>query len=164
VGERTTTINGTVPSSSDVRVDVKLYEGRQVTIVDISAINWKRMVEVGQKRRLDGSIGGTTRGRGSFEASMTLFEEGWAELEAALAEVDPSNISLVQFQVTGLWTPPKQTRLRKVEIKGVRILEDGFQNAEGVDPSTTELKLDPTEIVSYPDARGPGNYLIGGPR
>jgi hypothetical protein len=160
---RTTTINGTVPSSSDVRVDVKLYDGASVSIVDVSAINWKRIVEVGTKRRIDGSIGGTTRGRASYEADMSLFEEGYAELEAALAAVDPSNISLVQFAITALWTPPRQVRQRKVEIKGVRILEDGFQNAEGVDPSMTEIKLNPTVIVSYPDARGPGNYLLGGP-
>jgi len=160
---RTQTINGTVPSSADIVLSVKLYDGPEIKIVDVSDVSWKRTVEVGQKRRLNGEKAGRTRGKGDYEASLKLFEEGWAELEAALAQVDPSNISLVQFQIVALWTPPSMTRMRKAEIKGARILEDGFSNPEGVDPSMTELKLDPLIIASYPDARGPATYLIGGP-
>lgn len=155
------TIQGVPASWADIRTTVTLHEGRSIEIEDLSALSWKRVVETEQTRGAGGAIRGTPRGQASYEAGATFLESGVAQLEAALAEVDAENISLVEFSIVAIWTPPRAVRNRKVEIFGVRLIEDGFSNALGVEASSSELKFLPTLIISYPDAKGPGNTLLG---
>lgn len=162
MGARTTTINGVVPSSSDVSIEVKLNGGGVVKIVDLKTIDWSREVEIGEKRRMDGTVGGSTRGRSKNEGAMSLFEEAWAELETALMSVN-RQISLVQFQVNALWTPPLAVRQRKAIIPGCRIVGDAVKNADNVDATVFDIKLYVPKVLSFPDARGNSNTLIGEP-
>ena len=107
-----------------------------------------------------GRIRGKTTGQGAYEASVNLLEAGVAQLEQALAEIDAGNISLVEFMISGIWTPPRARRNRKVEILNCALIEDGFSNALGPDETASEIKLLTDDIIHYPDAKGPGNRLI----
>lgn len=154
-------VQGTPVSWADLRIVITIPEsGRKFEVEDIVDLSWKRMVERKQVRGARGKIRGNTTGQPSYEASAKLPEAGVTQLEQALASVSPGNISLVEFDIVGLWTPPRARRNRKVEIFGCSILEDGFANALGVDEATAEYKFQPTKIVHYPDAKGPGNTLL----
>lgn len=134
--------------------------GPKVVLEDFTALSWKRTVERAQVRGKKGTIRGNTTGQPGYEASATLLEADVTKLEQALMVVDRSNISLVEFQITCIWTPPRARRNRKVEIFGCQILEDGFTNALGVDAASSEYKFMPTKILHYPDAKGPPNTLL----
>lgn len=156
MADRTATINGAVPSWADLSFDFTLYEGKNVRISDISALNFAENIEVGEKRGAGGRLRGTTRGQGTPEASATLYQEGWDQLEDALAEVDPDNMSLVYLTVRLLWTPPGSSRIDRVEIVGSRITGLSSSNAEGVDPSQREITFKPIRIKTN------GRQLLGG--
>lgn len=154
--DRNVSINGVVPSWADLSFTLSIYEGRDIVITDISALNWASNVEVGEKRGTGGHLRGTTRGQASYEASATFYADGWFEVEEALGEVNASNISLVKFSIGALWTPPGSTRIHTCNIDGARVISDGSSNAEGVDPSAREITFSPMRIISN------GKALLGG--
>jgi hypothetical protein len=155
--DRSTSINGVVPSWADLKFSLSIYDGRELAVItDISALNWASTVEVGEKRGAGGILRGHTRGQPSYEASATFYADGWVEVEEALAEVNRSNISLVRFSILALWTPPGTTRIHRCEIDGARVIGDSSSNAEGVDPSAREITFAPLRIISN------GTALLGG--
>jgi hypothetical protein len=145
------------PSWADIAVTSTIYDGPLLEMADISAINWSRTVEVGEKRGASGGrVMARTTGSLSQEASMTLYKSGYLRFIGALKDVAPSRgnqklISLVVFDVMIEYTPPGSDDIFRTKIKGCRLLGDSADAAEGTDASVVELTLSPIEIVNIVD-------------
>jgi hypothetical protein len=157
-----TKIQGNVASWADLTMEVSGPDITTIQVVDFTALTWKRTVERKLVRAQGGQFRGKTTGQPGFEVSFSLLENGSATLKKALAQVDPENISLVEFNITALWTPPKSRRIRKVEIFDCGLTEDGIASALGPDETIEECKVDCLDIVDYPDSKGPGTRLLAG--
>jgi hypothetical protein len=156
-----TKIQGNVASWADFKVKVSGPDIATLELVDLTALSWKRTVERKLVRAQGGQFRGRTTGQPGFEVSFACLENGSAALKKCLSQVDPDNLSLVEFNIAGLWTPPRSRRIRKVEIFDCALSEDGIASAIGPDETIEELKVDCLDILDYPDSKGPPTRLLG---
>ncbi len=155
-----TTIQGNPTSWADLKTVIAVPNGPTIEIEDMTALSWKRMVERKKVRGSGGRFRGMTTGQADFEVSASFLEAGSAALKSALAQVDPDNLSQIEFSIVAIWTPPRSRRNRKVEIFKACLTEDGIASALGPDETIEELKIETLDIIDYPDAKGPGTRLL----
>ncbi len=151
-------LDGITPSYADIKVT---FSGTDLTILemdDIKSINTGTTVEVGEKRGASGGrVMKRTTGSAKYEASATLYREGYQKLlrqlkgKAPLRRGNQRAISLVHFQVKVSHTPPGSTEVFEYVIKGCRLLGRDLNSAEGNDADTVDIKLNPIEIADIID-------------
>lgn len=147
-------LNDVEPSWADIGVSATIDGGSLLDMVDIKGIKWGRKVEVGEKRGASGGrVMARTTGQGSQEASMTLYRSGMRKLVKGLIAKAPTRgnqaiISLVSFDIVVQHTPPGESEIYEVHIKGCRYLGDDDDMKEGTDPDTLEVTLNPIEIAN----------------
>jgi len=148
------TLNGFAPSWADISTSFSVSGGPILEMADYAGIKWKRSVEVGEQRGASGGIVlNTTVGSASQEASATLYRSGHRKLIRSLASVAPSRgnqkrISLVGFTIVILHTPPGESDIYTVEIRGCRLIGDDAQMQEGPDADKLEISLNPKQVVN----------------
>ncbi len=140
-------LDGIAPSWADVIVRCSPVGAPLIEMKDIKAINTSRDVELGEQRA-GGRVKKRTSGSGKADASMTLYKEGHQKLERALANVPGcpvrGNEYLIRFVHFGIqiqYTPPGSTEIYEKRLKGVCVIGDSENGAEGTDANTVEVKL-----------------------
>lgn len=150
-------LNGVAPSWADIIVKCELFDGPLLDVVDIAAINTSTAVEVGAQR---GASGGRvlkrTTGQVDYEASLTLYRDGYQKLIRNLAAAAPSRgnqklMSLVHFNIQVQHTPPGSAEVFEYLVKGCRITGRTLNGAEGTDADQVEVPLSVIEIVDIID-------------
>lgn len=153
------TLNDIEPSWADIAVTASVTGGALLDIADIAALKWSRKVEVGEKRGASGGrVMARTTGQASYEASATLYRSGMRSMLKALAAVAPTRgsqqiVSLVSFDILVQHTPPGESEIYQVKIKGCRYLGDSDDMKEGMDPDKIEITLNPIEIANIIDGK-----------
>lgn len=154
------TLNDIEPSWADISVTFSPIgaagapPGNPLEMIDIAAIKWSRKVEVGVRRGASGGrIMARTTGEGSQEASATLYRSGLRRLIKMLMTNAPTRgnqviIGNVAFDVLIQHTPPGETEIYVVKIKGCRYLGDSDDMKEGTDADKLEVTLNPIEVVN----------------
>ncbi len=148
------TLNDIEPSWADIAVTATVSGGSLLSIADIASIKWTRKVEVGEKRGASGGrVMARTTGQASYEASATLYRSGMRNLLKALVATAPTRgnqaiVSLVAFDILIQHTPPGESEIYQVKIKGCRYLGDSDDMKEGMDPDKVEVTLNPIEIAN----------------
>ncbi len=100
-----------------------------------------------------------TTGSVSNEASITFYRSGLQKLLRELAKFAPTRangqkvLSLVHFGVQVQHTPLGDVEIYDRRWKGVRILGDTHDNAEGTDADTIEVPVSVIEIVDIIDGQ-----------
>lgn len=150
-------LDGIAPSWADIIVRISPDGAPLIEMKDIVAINTGTTVEVGELR---GASGGRvikrTRGAVSYEASMTLYREGYQKLCRGIMGLAPLRgnqrlVSLVHFQVQVQHTPPGSSEIFEYRVKGCRMLGRTANGTEGVDADQVEVSLSPIEIADVID-------------
>lgn len=160
------TLDGATPSWADINIALAISGNRAgqpsgplVKMTEIAAIKWSRKVDVGDQRGTSGGrIMKRTTGQGSQEASATFYRPGMRALLKALGRVAPTRgnqivISGVRYTIDIQHTPPGETEIYHVRIKGCRYLGDDDDMKEGADPDKIEITLNPIEIVNVIDGK-----------
>lgn len=151
-------LNDIAPSWADIGVNFAVSGGAVLDMADIKSLKWSRKSEVGEQRGASGGrVMARTTGSGSQEASAVLYRSGMRKLIKGLMAQAQTNglvrgnqviISLVSFDITIQHTPPGETEIYEVHIKGCRYLGDSDDMKEGNDADTIELTLNPIEIAN----------------
>lgn len=147
-------LDGVEPSWADIATTFTIGGGALLAMTDIAAIKWSRKVEVGEKRGASGGrVMARTTGQGSQEATATLYRSGMRKLIKGLMAKAPTRgnqviISGVAYDILIQHTPPGETEIYQVKIKGCRYLGDTDDMKEGTDPDKLEILLNPVEIVN----------------
>lgn len=155
-------LNDVAPSWADIGITATVSGGDLLEMVDVAALKWSRKVEVGEKRGTSGGrVMARTTGQGSQEASITLYRSGRRRLLRSLMAKAPTRgnqklISLVSFDILINHTPPNETDIYTVKIKGCRYLGDADDLKEGTDADKLEINVNPIEIVDIID----GNEVV----
>lgn len=153
------TLNDVEPSWADIGVTFTVGGGDLLEMVDIAGIKWSRKVDVGERRGASGGrVMARTTGSGSQEASASLYRSGLRRLIKSLMAKAPTRgnqvaIGLVAFDIMIQHTPPGETEIYVVKIKGCRYLGDADDMKEGTDADKVELTLNPIEIVNIIDGK-----------
>lgn len=147
-------LNDIEPSWADIAVTFTINGGALIQMADIAALKWSRKVEVGEKRGASGGrVMARTTGQGSQEASATLYRSGLRNLMKGLMAQAPTRgnqvvISLPAFDILIQHTPPGESEIYQVKIKGCRYLGESDDMKEGMDPDKVEINLNPIEIAN----------------
>jgi len=151
-------LDGVAPSWADIIIKASpVADGSLIDIKDIQAINTGSTVEFGEQR---GASGGRvikrTTGSVSYEASMTLYREGYQKLLRALKGSAPKRgnqraLAIVPFNIQVMHTPPGSVEIFEYRIKGCRIAGRALNGAEGTDADLVEVQLNPIEIADVID-------------
>lgn len=152
-------LNDVEPSWADIAVTFTISGGPLIKMADIAAIKWSRKVEVGEKRGASGGrVMARTTGQGSQDASATFYRSGMRNLLKGLMTQAPSRgnqliLSGVAFNINIQHTPPGETEIYHVRIKGCRYLGDADDMKEGNDADKLEITLNPIEIANIINGR-----------
>lgn len=150
-------LNGFEPSWADVGCTAMIGGGALVEMDDFASIKWGDKLEVGEKR---GPSGGRvirqTVGSLSSDASAAFFRAGLRRLVRALMAIAPQRgnqrlISLVRFNILVQHTPPGETDIFKVEIRGCRLSSRAWDVKEGNDADKVDVDLKPLAVVELID-------------
>lgn len=150
-------LNDIAPSWADIAATFTVYEGSVLEMIDFAGIKWARKLEPGeQKGASGGRVMARTSGDVSFEASATLYRSGYRKLLKALIEKAPlrgnqRKIGVVGFDILIQHTPPGESEIYQVKIKGCRFLGDSDDMKEGNEADKIEITLNPIEIVNIVD-------------
>ena len=151
------------PSWADIAVTATVGGGALLDMSDLKSIKWGRKVEVGEKRGASGGrVMARTTGQGSQEASAVLYRSGMRKLLKGLITAATAQnltrgnqviVGLVSFDFDIQHTPPGESEIYHVRIKGCRYLADSDDMKEGTDPDTLEITLNPIEIANVIDGK-----------
>lgn len=149
-------------SWADIGVAITPYGGTVLDSTDISAIAHSGTVEVGEQIGTSGGrVVARTSGSVKYEASITFYRRGLLKLVDALVAAAPDyairgnqvRISLVGFDVDVQHSPPGESRISHVRIKGCRLLGYSDDMSEGNDADQIELTLSPMEVCQIVNGR-----------
>jgi len=153
-------LDGFAPSWADCTLKIQPSGVALVTARDMKSINSGSTVEVGTQMA-GGRPRQTTVGAVSHEGSFTLYLTGAQIFERALKDAAVAagyvrdggvvQLSLVQFQIDYVFTPPGTTAIFERRMKGCRLLSDAEAPAEGTDATTVDYKVFVTERVKIVD-------------
>lgn len=147
-------LNDFEPSWADIAITATATGAPLLEMSAVAALKWSRKVEVGEARGTSGGrIMKRTTGQGSQDASGTFYRSGMRALIKSLMAVAPTRgnqvlISLVSFDIDIQHTPPGETEIYHVRIKGCRYLGDSDDMKEGTDADKVEITLNPIEIAN----------------
>lgn len=148
-------VNGDVCSWADIGASLSIPEGASIDLFDLNAIKWSDKVEVGEQYGASGGrLMGTTRGKLSTEASMTLTRKGALQFIEALAVAaraaglvrgDQVAISGIRFDILVQHEPMGWPTDQPLEAKlfGCRFLGRAHDLKEGNEADMVEITLNP---------------------
>ncbi len=149
--------NGFATSWADADVKCKAPNVQLFTLTDIAAFHTGRTVEIGEQRgRTGGRVKKRTLGQGSQEASITFYRDGFQSflekmVEAAVAlnlvRGEQVILTAVEFDVDFKHTPLNDSRIYQRIARGLRVIGDTLDGAEGTDADQIEVPLSAIEIV-----------------
>lgn len=150
-------LDGIAPSWADVICKSAATGAALLDNKDIKAINTSGALTIGEK---EGASGGRvidfTTGSVRYEASLTLYQDGWLKLLENLKQTAESLrytrgnqviVGLVSFGLQIQFTPPGSTRIYDRRIKGARIAGFTANTQEGTEANEVEVPLKIKEIV-----------------
>lgn len=152
--------NGIAPTWADVSVTANVYGGKLIDMADIYAVKLDPAVDVGEQHR-----GGRTVRRGSGQGKntgeLTVYRSAYQAFLRQIADIAPVQngqriITLVHFDIIVHHTPPGDTEIYQREGRGCRIVGNGLDGQEGVDPDKLTLPLSVVQIVDIVD----GNEFV----
>jgi len=150
-------INEIAPSWADIRTSFSVIGGDLLEMIDYAGIKHSGKVEVGEQRGASGGrVMARTTGQASYEASATLYRSGLRKLLKALKKQAPSRgnqkmVAVVGFDILIQHTPPGETEIYEVKLKGCRFLGNADDMKEGNEADKIEVTLNPIEIVQIID-------------
>lgn len=150
-------LNGIAPSFADVALKITPDGGPILDTKDFSALSDGRSVEVGEQRGASGGrVMRRTSGSISYEGSITFYRSGYQKLYRELARFAPLRgnqraLRFVHFGVQIQHTPIGDVEIYDRRWRGVCILGDGFDLAEGTDADQIEVPVSIAEIVDIID-------------
>ena len=128
-------------------------------LTDIAAFHTGRSVEVGEQRgRTGGRVKKRTLGAGSQEASITFYRDGFQGFLRLIAAAAKSRgnqkiLTSVEFDVDFKHTPLNDLEIYQRIARGLRVIGDTLDGAEGVDADQIEVPLSCIEIVDIIDGQ-----------
>jgi hypothetical protein len=147
-------LNDNEPSWADIATTFTVSKGPLLAMSSIAGLKWGRKVDTGARRGASGGrVTARTTGEGSQTASASLYRSGMRQLLKGLMTQAPKRgdqllIGLVAFDILIQHTPPGESEIYQVKIKGCRYLEDADDMKEGADPDKIDITLNPMEIVN----------------
>lgn len=150
-------VDGVAPAWADIAVRLTPTGGELIPMGAIQALTTGTNVELGEQRE-GGRVVKRTRGDVSYEASMTLYADGWQQLLRGLAAQATNDgnrllVGLTPILINVQWTPPGSNEIFEKRLKGCRIIGESEDSAEGTDAAVIELTLSPLEIVRVIDGQ-----------
>lgn len=154
------TLNGVAPSWAEINTTINIAGGATVAAVDYKALDWESAIARGEQR---GASGGRvlkrTTGQITNTASATFYKEGLRALKRALLAVAPRDgagrpqLSKVPFDIVVKHSVDDDPEIYITKILGCRLDKHSEKNAEGTDPNTVDVDLNPIEIVEVIDGQ-----------
>lgn len=153
-------LNGRAVSWAEIAVKVNISGGQSLPMIDIKSIDHESKVDRGEQR---GASGGRvlkrTTGQLTNGASAVFYRDGAKALKRALMAVAPKDsagrpqISKVTFDINVLHTfeDDVDAEIHETRLKGCHYDKDGGKHAEGTDPETVDVDLNPLEITEVID-------------
>jgi hypothetical protein len=151
------TVNGIAPSWADIETTFSVLGGGILDTEDYSAINFSDTLEIGNRKGASGGrVKKRTTGSVDQEASLTMYQAGAKALHRALMQAAPLRagqraIGLVAFNILVQLTPPGETEIYTIEIRGCRVAGRTWAMAEGTDANVVEVPLSVAQIVELID-------------
>jgi hypothetical protein len=144
--------NGIAPSWADVICRAQSSDLPLIEMKDIKSIGMVRTVEEGVQRATGGRVMRRTAGQPSYEYTWTMYRSAHLQLITALAPLAPlrgnvRRVSLVFFDVQVQHTPPGSVEVFERRAKGIRILGDTMNMAEGTEADVVDVPCSVIEIV-----------------
>lgn len=158
-------LNGFAPSWADAAIKFGIYEGSLLEIADIKDISVSDSLTIGVQRAPGGRKRKRTTGELDNDASMTLYRAGLRNIASKLADVAPKRdgdihqIGLVGFDIIVSHTPPGESAIFKIEIRGCRLSGRDWKMAEGPDAELVTVALNPMDVIEF-DEKGRKIALI----
>lgn len=152
-------VNGIAPSWSDVEISFTPDGAAILESEDIAGIKSAPKLDIGTQK---GTSGGRpkkrTTGAVEYEASITLYREGYQKLLRALMAKAPTRgnqvrISLVPFEILVQFTPFGSDEIFTRRIKGCRIAGGSMDHKEGSDADQVEVPLSTIEVADVIDGK-----------
>jgi hypothetical protein len=133
------------------------------SIDDIAAFHTGRTVEVGQQRgRTGGRVKKRTLGSGDQEASITFYRDGFqsfleklSDAAAAAGYIRGNQVVLtaLEFDVDFKHSPLNDSKIYQRIARGLRVIGDTLDGAEGSDADQIEVPFSAAEIVDIVNGR-----------
>ncbi len=146
-------VNGDVCSWADIGVSLSIPEGAQIDLFDLNGIKWSDKVEVGEQYGASGGrLMGTTHGKLSTEASMTITRKGALQFIEALAVAaraadlgrgDQVPIAGIRFDILVQHEPMGSEVVLEAKLFGCRFLGRAHDLKEGNEADMVEITLNP---------------------
>lgn len=152
-------LNGIAPSFADIALKITPQGGPILDTKDFSALSGSRKVEVGEQRGASGGrVMRRTSGSISYEGSITFYRSGYQKFFRELAKLAPSRgnqkaIRFVHFGVQIQHIPFNDTEIYDRRWRGVCVIGDTHDNAEGTDADQIEVPVSIAEIVDIIDGQ-----------
>lgn len=146
-------INQVVPSWADISVKATPKGGALIDMKDIASVKRERTVSIGEQQGASGGrVMARTTGSVKYVFSWTLYRSGHSLLLEQLAPLAPKRgiqrrVSLVHFGVQVQHMPQGSSRPFEWRAKGVRVLGDAADAAEGDDADKVDVPCSTIEIV-----------------
>lgn len=150
-------LNGIAPSFADIALKITPDGGPILDTKDFAALSDGRSIEVGEQRGASGGrVMRRTAGQISNEASITFYRSGYQKFYRELAKLAPTRgnqkvLRFVHFSVQIQHTPIGDFEVYDRRWRGVHILGDGLNAAEGTDADQIEVPVGVIEIVDIID-------------
>ncbi len=151
-------LDGIAPSWADIKFTLSANGAPLLDMGDIKSINTGLSMEIGEQR---GASGGRvmyrTTGNLKVESSATLYAKGFNKMLRMLAPLAPlrggkvRQLRFVHFGGQLIWTPPGDTEIYEIRIKGCFYAGRAYNVAEGTDAQSVDVALNPAEIVDVID-------------
>jgi hypothetical protein len=159
VSQEYPTIDGIAPSWADIVTTIQVAGGVTLKDIDYAAFNTDTVVEVGdQVGASGGRVMRRTSGSKKDSASATYYRSGLRKLIKALIPYAPTRgnqvlISLVHFDILIQHTPPGESEIYQLKIKGARLTQSAFKFAEGNEADKVEVTFSTAEVVQIIDGK-----------
>lgn len=158
------TLNGRAVSWSEIAIALNVQGGATINTIDIKSLDHETKVDRGEQR---GASGGRvlkrTTGAISQTAAATFYKDGLRDLKKALVAaaeaagfVDSQSrpqISKVTFDVVVKHAFEDDSEIYCVKLNKCHLDKDSQKHAEGTDPETSDVDLNPIEIVEVIDGK-----------
>jgi hypothetical protein len=159
VNQEFPSLNDIAPSWADIQTTHTVSGGSLLDMIDYSGIKFSSKVETGEQRGASGGrVMKRTTGSLKHTASATYYRSGLRKLVKALVPLAPTRgnqslVSLVPFDVLIQHSPPGESEIYTVKIKGCRLLGIDMSMTEGNDADKVECDINPIEIVNIIDGK-----------
>lgn len=158
------TFNGRAVSWAEINLTLNVLGGATINTIDIKSLDHEAKVDRGEQR---GASGGRvlkrTTGQITNTAAATFYKDGLRDLKKELVKAAESagyvdsqgraQLSKVTFDMVVKHAFEDDAEIYCTKLNKCHLDKDSEKHAEGTDPETVDVDLNPIEIVEVIDGK-----------